>query len=93
MGQARAQQNDSSFYHKKWIAEVIETADAQRAKHKEFQAIMMTESEDFILGPRGCQILEYLHEHKEEREVFLAAMRLGGIKRAAEMFEAQHDFR
>lgn len=67
-----------------WLVEVVE------------QVVIATKNEirsadPHGLGPRGREFIQFLLTHDEERAAYLSALRLGGVKRACEMYEAHYD--
>ena len=68
-----------------WVVEIIETAETQCGPNTDGKKHFGPNQ--FHLGPRALKLLRHLRDNEEERGVYLTAMRLGGIKRACEMFE------
>lgn len=70
-----------------WIAEILEAADKQSVQNS-MQALLM-DSPTVTIGPSTRALLKHLLANKEDRPIFVAALRLGGIKRACEMLWEQ----
>jgi len=70
-----------------WIAEVLEAADKQSAATS--TDLLFFGPADVKIGSNTRALIKHLLAHEEDRDIYIAALRLGGIKRVCDMLKAQ----
>lgn len=72
-----------------WIAEILEAAVKPEDDVVASFRALIDDSPTIRIGTETRALIKHLLKHKEDRDIYIAALRLGGIQNVYEMLKAQ----